>query len=214
MIAILESEVTRCNAEIITKGHTFGSISAKDIDAGAFGTVVMAALSSPNELGALRKILEDMSIPEMIAFYTRAVHIGIIGPDFSFQFMAVIKNRPAPDNYPRFGEYYAVAIEVSQQRLSIHYSQNYNCLAIGKEAYAAMLLMKEGYTAVEAVIAQSTMGGDRYDYQMNRHGVSYDAETGEYGYISFYDAKETARSLPFIHTRYPPKTQKEIDDSF
>lgn len=214
MIAILDADVTHCNAEIISKGLTYDAISARNIDAGAFGTVVLAALSSPNELKPLRKILEDMTLPELIAFYSRAVNIGIIGPEFSFQFMAVIKNRPAPDNYPRFGDYYAIGIEVSQRGMAVHYSQRYNCLAIGKEAYAAMLLMKEGYTALEAVTAQSVPRGELYDYQMARRGVSYDAGSGEYSYTSFYDAKETARSLPFYHLACPPQTQKEIDDSF
>lgn len=214
MLAILEHDVTGHHVELITRGLTHGSIAAGDIDGGAFGTVVMAALSTPNELKMMRKLFESQSLPEVIAFYQRAVSIGLVGLGFEFQFMAVIKNRPAPDNYPRFGEYYAVAIEVKWSGMSVHYSQDYNCLAVGASSYAAMLLMKDGFTAAEAVTAQTVLESELSDYQMYRRGVSYDAEKGTYSYTSFHEAKEKARSLPFYHVDNSPKTQKEIDDSF
>lgn len=214
MLALLEHDITGLNTETISRGLTHGSISAKDIDGGAFGTVVLAALSSSNDLKPLRKMFEDMSLPELIDFYRRAAHIGIIQAGFNFQFMAVIKNRTGEDRYPRFGDQYAIAIEVSWTGMRIHYSQSYNCLAVGESAYAAMLLMKEGYTAVEAVIAQSVLNPELADYRMSRQGVSYDAEKETYEYTSFHEAKEKSRSLPFWHADCPPATQKEIDDSF
>jgi hypothetical protein len=196
-----------------SQSSRFDELSLPDIDGGPYGKVVLAALSTPNDRRQIEKLLEAKSLPEFIEFYRQAVTIGMIAPDFRFQFMAVIKAPEPPNNFPHYDDIYALSFEISHNTMAIYYSFDYGCLAVGQDAYAAMLLMKDGTPAVHAVTAQGILSTDTPHYRMERYGVSYDAETGEYYYTSFHEAEEQRdKYLPFFRVSVPPKTQKEIDD--
>jgi hypothetical protein len=136
------------------------------LDGGKLGTIYMLALCAPFEyMAKIREFLEVHPLDEFIRFYRMAASQGLTGKNFKFQLMAVIDRS--------VGYLEATSLDVSCQGVQIR--RDNCCLSVGKDAYAAMLLMGScDRSADEAVFAQALMD-DRFQQEpCGANGVYYD----------------------------------------
>lgn len=148
------------------------------LEGGPLGQIQLLSLCArPEIMTAVKGLLDSMDLHEFVQFYRRAGATGLIGKNFKFQMLAVC----AVSGPVRL----AIGMDVSHTGVQVRYAPGGGVLAVGRDAYAAMLLMTFGdRTADTAVFAQAVMDDQFQREPMDAEGAYYDRLQEQFKYQS------------------------------